>query len=411
MEFIISRNILLSALQRVRRAINVKNPDTLLRCFLFTFPDDPKEASMTITATNGDLLMTATVALDAPAVDPRPIAVYYSDLLRPVKSLDQQPLRIVAGEYQMTVYHAIGSFRLQLDNRASSFPRDFPTPDVEAPDCHLLEYEAPGLRSILSRCAYAMACDELRPALNGVYVNLTSDYSDYVASDGHKLVRVRKRPVYGCTTATTPVVTSFILPAPIVRTLLQVLPFTGDVTVEYQKEQIVAKKQDVSVRKARCRIVIDDFLTLAFLPVDGLYPRYWSVIPDKFNIQMTIDRLPLVKSIDRLSLFAPASQMVMLTVNESQLGLKAEDCDFNVASEETLPCVCSMLDGSTIFRKLRIGVKSSVLAATLKVLNVSQVSLLFIDEVRALVVRPKPQPDTEELTLLLMPMLINDEAT
>ena len=75
-----------------------------------------------------------------------------------------------------------------------------------------------------------MAQDALRPVMNGLCINLTEDYSDYVSSNGHILVRVRKKPVkYSYSNETA--VTSFIIPARIVSILQRVLPKTGNVDI------------------------------------------------------------------------------------------------------------------------------------------------------------------------------------
>lgn len=414
MEFIISRNILLRALNHTRCAIT-KGELKMFKNFVFTFPDDPKEATMTVHASNGDVWITETVLLDAPAQEPRPITVWYDDLLRPIKSLEEQPLKFTVGEYQLKVTHSCGSFRLPLSNQAEeffAFPR--PRPDAEAEDGYSIEYESPGLRSILSRLAFAMAQDELRPAMNGVFVNLTESYADYVSSDGHRLVRVRKSPVYCGGIAT---VLSFIIPAPIVRTLLRLLPTTGDVKFEYQKELLKektrtnskGKKETYTVveRKAAARIVIDDNLTLTFLTVEGRYPAYWNVIPENYNFQMTVERLPLVKSVDRLSLFQPDSGLLELNISKENIHLTTEDADFSLAGEETVPCECVKHDG-TAMQSLGIGFKAPSLAATLKVLSSEKVIFHITDASRACIILPVPQPDVEEITMLLMPMLIFD---
>lgn len=419
MEFTVSRNRLLQALQHARCAI-VKGEMNVFRCFVLTFPDDPKENSMTVHASDSSMWITETVVLDAPAVEARPIAVWYSDLLRSVKSLDEQPLRFTVGEYQLTVTHSCGSFRLPLSNTAEEFLGFHrPAPDVEAPDGYSIDYEAPGLASVLSHCAYAMASDELRPSLNGVYLNLTSDFSDYVASDGHKLVRVRKRPVQ-CGGKVIPL--SFILPAPVVRALRKVLPSTGDVVVEYQAELVKEKTRYdrdsgrtdkyMSVeRPAQARIVIDDTITLSFRPVEGLYPKYWSVIPEYSVFQMTIDRKALIKSIDRLALFQPTSGMMEMHVTDTQLRLIAEDKDFEMSGEENVVCTSVKTDGGEMtpgYRFLRMGMKISTMSATLKALTSQQVVFEFTDASCACIIHPVPQSDVEEITMLLMPMLCND---
>lgn len=418
MEFIVSRNLLLRALQHTRSII-MKGEYDVFKNFVLTFPDDPKESTMTVHTSNGSIWLSETVLLEKPAVEARPIAIWYSDFIRSIKSLEEQPLQFTVGEMQMTVKHSCGSFRLPLSGQATEFleiPR--PCPDVEAPDGYSFEYEAPVLSSILNRCNFAMAQDELRPVMNGVYMNLTDEYSDYVSSDGHKLVRVRKAPVK-CGDKIIPL--TLILPSPVVKSLLRILPATGDVVFEYQKELLKEKtridatghrqKFNEQMRRPLARIIIDDFITMSFCPVDGRYPSYWSVIPEYSVFQMTIERKKLIKSLDRLVLFQPTSGMVEMNISDDNLRLNCEDKDFEMAGEEILPCSCVKTDGTELIKGhtfLRMGMKGVSLSQTLKVLSSENVVFNFIDTSRAAIIQPVPQPDMEDITMLLMPMLCND---
>ncbi len=412
MEFIVSRNALLQALQHTRCAIT-KQEIQVFKCFVFSF--DGK--TMTVNASNGSVWMTETVLLDDDPVKPRTIAIYYCDLMKPIKALDEQPLRFEVQEYQVIVHHSIGSFRMALYQNAEEF-FDFkaPTPDVEADDGYQLEYEAPCLQSILSRCNYAMAQDELRPVMNGVYFNLTDKYCDYVSSDGHKLVRVRKNRSSDSTFVVSDL--SFIIPYPVVKALLKVMPSTGDAAIQYQKELVKERTHTNSSgqkekylsteRKPQCRIIIDDTLTISFNTVDGRYPQYWTVIPDSHNFKMTIDRKALVKSFDRLSLFSSTTNLIKMDIEKTTLKLSAEDYDFSLAGDETLPCECEPCDGRSPI-SLRIGVKAQHASQTLKSLSTEKVTVLFIDQSRVMLFQPQPQPYNEEITMLLMPMLCNDD--
>jgi len=411
-EFIVSRNSLLQALQHVRCAIGRQEVQQVFKCFVLSFDRE----LMSIQTSNGELWMKETVVLDKMTGESRPIAIWHYDLLKAVKALDEQPLRFELQEYQVIVHHQIGSFRLPLyENALEFFEFEAPAPDACAEDGWLLEYEAPCLKSILGRCNFAMAQDELRPVMNGVYVNLTDQFSDYVSSDGHKLVRVRKNPVY-C--GSFVVNTSFIIPYPVVKTLLKVMPSTGDATVEYQKELMKEctltnsngrkEKYLVTERKPQCRITIDDKLTISFNTVEGKYPHYWSVIPERHAFKMTADRKALIKSCDRLGIFVDYSSGLMeMNIDETNLKLKTQDKDFSMAGEETLPCVSEPLDGHTPI-SLRIGMKTTSVSQTLKALSTEKVVFLFQDQARAALIQPQPQPDNEEITMLVMPMIFND---
>jgi DNA polymerase-3 subunit beta len=336
--------------------------------------------------------------------------------LKPIKALDEQPLRFEVQEYQVIVHHSIGSFRMALYQDAEGFfSFKAPAPDVEADDYYQLAYEAPCLKSVLGRCNFAMGKDDLRPVMAGVYFNLTDKFCDYVSSDGQKLVRVRKNRSAESTFVVNDL--SFIIPYPVVKALLKVLPSTGDATVEYQKELIKERTQTDSKgenkkylftgRKPQCRIIIDNTLTISFNTVEGKYPDYWKVIPDSHNFKMTIDRKALVKSVDRLSIFAGDTNCVKMDIDKTTLKLETEDSDLSLAGDETLPCECEPLDGRSPI-SLRIGMKAVCLSQTLKSLSTEEVAFLFQDETRAVLIQPQPQPFNEEITMLIMPMLCND---
>lgn len=411
MQFIVSRNALLRALQHTRCAIT-KQEIQVFKCFVFSF--DGK--TMTVHASNGSVWMTENVLLDDEPVEPRPIAIYYCDLMKPIKALDEQPLRFEVQEYQVIVHHQIGSFRMALyQNPTEFFDFKAPTPDAYADDGYQMEYEVPCLQSILSRCNYAMAHDELRPVMNGVYFNLTSEYCDYVSSDGIKLVRVRKNRSPESTFVANDL--SFIIPYPVVKALLKVMPSTGDATIQYQKELMKEhthtnssgqrEKHLSTKRKPQCRIIIDDTLTISFNTVEGRYPMYWTVIPNRHNFSMTIERKALVKSFDRLRLFASTTGLVKMDIAKTALKLSAEDNGYALAADETLPCECEPADGRSPI-SLRIGVNAQHVSQTLKSLSTEKVTVFFIDSSRAMLVQPQPQPYNEEISILLIPMMCND---
>ena len=406
-EFTVSRNSLLQALQHTRQAINRKNALPMLDNFVLTF-SNTSQLIMTVHASNGEVWMTEDVVLDGTKGDMRPICVYHHYLLSAIKALDEQLLCFDVGEMQMTVYHKIGSFRLPLANCADEFlSLKAPNPDVEAKDCHSISYEAPALASILNRCSYAMAQDELRPVMNGVYFNLTEKYSDCAASDGHVLVRVRKKPMKYHVFGDKIAVTSFIMPKRIAQILQRVLPKTGDVDIDYQEE----KKETVKVgvektRKAQCLITIDNNMTIAFTPTDGRYPNYCSVIPEHNQYEMLIDRRELTKSLDRLVLFAnDSNKLVRMTISSDRLRLNASDNDFELEGNELLPCESNLDEPVT----MKIGMKATTLSKTLKTMSTQKVAIHIQDSSRAVIINPQPQPDNEELTYLIMPMLCCDD--
>lgn len=400
MEFIVSRNRLLQALNHGRTVMASKMAVPLFGNFFFTFSEDG--TIMTVHSSDGEIWFSERVVLDATAVESRSISVWYHELLKALKALDEQPLRFIVGEMQMTVKHSCGQFRLPLGGNAEEFFSFSGYKRIHFDDVphECAEFEAPGLRSILNRCKIAMAEDELRPVMNGIYFNLTDDYYDFVSSDGHRLIRVRKAaPNVG------KAIFSVIVHRKVVQSLLRILPAAGDVFLDY----MVIKEKNIKNEEKEtyiAKFTIDDTITLSFQPLDGRYPNYMSVIPTSFNADVTVDRRLFLKSVDRISIFANySSECVRMNIADNTITLNASDKDFELEGEETIPC--EYVNHGNL-PTLLTGLKASGIASLFKHLDTQNVVIHFIDGTRCFIIEPVPQPDYEDVLMLQMPMMLSD---
>ena len=73
--------------------------------------------------------------------------------------------------------------------------------------------------------------------------------------------------------------------------------------------------------------------------IDGKYPNYEAVIPRENTKRLTIDRLALLTSIRRVSIFANQStHQIRFRISGKELILSAEDIDFAKESKDSLTC-------------------------------------------------------------------------
>ncbi len=396
MNFQIDKNRLLETLQRVGRATaSYREASGLNAWYLREFFFKAELDCLTVAATDTYVFMEETVSIGHTDGINKTFAVEATPLLKAIKSLDNQSLELEVLEYQVIVRHSVGSFALPLSESVEIY-KATPRPDIKFNTAHQIEMEAPGLLSLLNRCAYAVAQDELRPVMNGVCISLTKEYTDFAASDGHKLVRIRKKSITIDTPAT------LVIPRKVTEILRKILPATGFVELCFN-EYIVDWPEDSKEPRpaAACRIIVDDNTVITFRPIEGRYPNYNSVIPTKFYKGFTIGRVAFVKSLERLSQFTSSSGLITFTIESGTIRMEAEDKDFSVSATEVLPC-------SYYGKKFRIGFKDSSLIQTLKNINSLEVEFQAVDASRATTFSPVTQPDSEEVTMLLMPMIIGD---
>jgi DNA polymerase III sliding clamp (beta) subunit (PCNA family) len=96
-----------------------------------------------------------------------------------------------------------------------------------------------------------------------------------------------------------------------------------------------------------------------------------------------------------------SSFLVKLDIQHDRIGLNAEDTDFQLSSQDSIPCEsrCGNFSRQVIVLKI-----TSVLDL-IKRLATNNVLLHFADPSRAIIIEPEPQPEVEDITILIMPMM------
>lgn len=398
MKFSISKNRLLGVLLHLKNAVpswktaNGSAAGYVWRSFIF----EAKNDNLVIQATDSEILMKEEMSLLEPVEENKAFAVDATQLIKAIKTLDDQPLDFEVLEYQVIVHHETGYFALPLAEGVEYYFNGKAI-NVDYREAKYLNIEAPGLKSILARCAYAMADDYLCPVMNGVYLDMKKEGTNFVASDGHKLIKISKPTIKAENDST-----GLVIPKKVVNILLKVLPDTDFVQMWFNPyDPNLDKEESEKWPATACKIEVND-MSITFRPIEGRYPNYESVIPTTYNSTLTVDRKALIKSLDRLSLFANSSSgLITIYLEPGKMQMQSEDKDLEQSAVDTIPC---KYDGG----KLRFGMKDHSLLQTLRNFNAPDVVFKLIDQSRAIIIGPTIQPESEEITALLMPMLIND---
>lgn len=375
MKFVVSSSDLLGHLQAISRIISSKNTLPILDNFLFKLEDNQLEV------TASDLESTFITRMNMEnATEPGSIAIPAKILLDTLKEFPDQPLTfdISLDTLSVTIISANGQFNI-IGQNGIDFPQ-VPSLKEDKKTSLRLNYEA--LMHGINKTLFATADDELRPVMNGIFVELTNKSLTFVASDAHKLVRYRRNDIAPGTEA------SFILPKKPASLLKNILPKeSNDILIEFDDKNAV--------------FTLTNFTLISRL-VEGNYPSYNSVIPTENPNVLTIDRLELYNSLKRVSVFAnQASNLVKLSLKGNELTVSAQDLDFSISAYERLTC---QYDGDD----LEIGFKSLFLVEILSNLSSGDVSFKLSDPSRAGIMVPvDTEIEGEDILMLLMPMMIN----
>lgn len=375
MKFVVSSTDLLSHLSAVSKVISSKNTMPILDNFLFSL----SETELTVTASDLESTLITSMELDNTEGEGI-IAIPAKLLIDTLKEFPEQPLtfQIDSDSFAVEIFSDNGKFSIVGQNG-----EDFPEiPEVDEESASVLNVNHTILQKGIEKTLFATADDELRPVMNGIFVEITPENVSFVASDAHKLVRYRR------TDSKAEFESSFILPkkpSGILRNLLPKEEF--EIKLEFDDKNAIFT---LSSYKLICRLV------------EGNYPSYNSVIPANNPNKMVIDRLAFYNTVKRVSVFSnQASNLVKLSINDNQLVVSAQDIDFSISAVERLNCE---YEGEEI----EIGFKSTFLIEILSNISAGDVRVEMSDPTRAGLLLPAENEDEDEdVLMLLMPMMIN----
>ena len=194
----------------------------------------------------------------------------------------------------------------------------YPAAQPLADDAQELTFDVDVLLGGINRTIFATADDELRPVMNGIFIDLTPSQYIFVATDAHKLVK------YTVDTEGGPKA-SFILPkkpANLLRTIL--LKEDDAVKVAFDSKNV---KFTLKNSTLMCRLI------------EGNYPNYNGVIPANNPNRLIVDRVELLNAIKRVAVCSnQATNLIKFDIGDNRINLTAQDLDFSYSANESLSC-------------------------------------------------------------------------
>lgn len=373
MKFIVSSAALLKQLQSISGAITTNPVVPILENFLFEIED----GKLIVTAS--DLQTSMITELEVESKENGSIAVPARILMDTLKNLPEQPVAfsIDGDSYSVEISSDNGRYKLAGEN-ATDFPK---VPTVS--DAFAVNISSDVLSRAINNTIFATSSDELRPAMTGVYVNISDTNATFVATDGHRLIRYRRVDV--ASDSSNPI----IIPRKALNLLKSTLPANNtNVSIEFNLSNAFFAFDNI---KMICRLI------------DERFPDYENVIPADNNNNMSIDRMELLSTLRRIAIYAnKTTHQVRLKITGSELQVSAEDLDFSNEASEVLACEH---DGEDI----TIGFNARFLIEMLNNIETRQVKMQLSQPNRAGLILPTDQDDDEDILMLVMPVMLSSQ--
>lgn len=373
MKFSVSSSALLSLLSTTGKVISNKNTLPILDYFLMELNGD------VLKVTTSDLETTFVGSLKVDSVEREgTIAAPAKLMLDSLKEFPELPLEIDVNDknWEIRINWKSGSLSIPGAS-AVSYPA---IPELN-PERKQFRLDVDTLVCGVNKTIFATADDELRPVMNGIFINFADNKVTFVGTDAHKLVRYESETDRG-------VEASFILPKKPANLLKSVLlKEDEEIEVAFDAKNAVFKLKNHTLV---CRLI------------EGNYPNYNAVIPNNNPNRVLVDRIELLNGIRRVAVCSnPATNLIRMHIRGGSIDLTAQDLDFSVSANETISC---SYDG----QEMAIGFKSTFLVEILSNIDTPTVLIELADATRAGVFKPVYDDKQSSSTLMLLsPMMLN----
>ena len=376
MNFIVSSSYLLKNLNSISGVITSNPVVPILENVLFEI----EGGNLLITAS--DLQTSVMVELQVESKEDGSVAIPAKILIETLKNLPEQPVTFSIDDqnYNIEINSDNGRYKLAGENSA-----DFPkVPGVN--DGYSSDINSEILNSAISNTIFSTSTDELRPAMTGVFFKLASTGCTFVSTDGHRLVKYIRTDIKG-----DEVDHDMILPRKSLNLLKSILPTdkSSEIKLDFNASNAYFSFENI---KMVCRLI------------DERYPDYDNVIPSDNSNTVTITKSELLGSLKRISIYAnKTTNQVRFKISGSEILISAEDLDFSNEANERISCEH---DGDDI----EIGFNAKFLIEMLSNIESEKVMLKLSEPNRAGLLIPEDINDNEDITMLVMPVMLNDNA-
>ena len=229
------------------------------------------------------------------------------------------------------------------------------------------------LKSGLSTVLDSIALSETRPELAGLFLQFTNKQLIFASTDSfrltEKIVDLKQKQT-----------NSLILPRGTVIELIRLLSDVGnDIEIRYSDNQASFSNEDFEVISRL---------------VDGNYPDYKKVIPDKYISRLLVNKNDLEKNIRLAGLFASNISDIKLNCSDKSIVITAKN-----ANKGEIQIVGDVLLKNEPFD---ISLNHNYILDGLKVIPTEHVVIEYTGQGSPLVLRP--EYDNNDLTYLIMPL-------
>ena len=375
MEFKINSTDLLKALSHIHGIVEVRHTLPILSNIILEAKDD----KLILSSTNLDIYCSDKIKAEVlQSGEVSVSAVTFFEIIKRLPSGSEVLMIMEEGENEIRLTCGRSKFNLST-LKTDDFPiisdSDLSTNFVLSAD---------ELIRIIDKTKFAVSNEETRYYLNGIFLHKAErnsiQFLRAVATDGHRLAQYDIPLPQGAED-----ITGIIIPKKTIYELRKVLDdANGDVSVSLNENKIKFSFNDLKVVSK---------------VIDGTFPDYTKVIPQKNDKNFKTNNSDLKNAIDRVSAVAAneesKSKAIKFCIENNALSLSVESQSKGSANE--------MIDVNYSGDKVDIGFNSKYIIDICNEVDGDEISISLSDSISPAIILDKTD---ENLFFVLMPMRI-----
>lgn len=233
----------------------------------------------------------------------------------------------------------------------------------------------------ITNCDDFASRDELRPAMTGLFISIDEMKAEFVATDGHRLIRLRRHDI------TSKNKLEILIDRSTIKTIASIFK---------------SKKEDVHVRVSGNSVeFFNAGISVLVNNMDEKYPNYEKAIPMSNDKVVIFEKKEIINQLELSHLFAnKTTHQIILDLSEKECKLKSFDLDFGEESELII---------NTEFKgePFQIGFNSNFLANAISNIDSVCIKMSMGEGRTGAVLEPEEKKHGEEIIVLVMPIMLN----
>jgi DNA polymerase-3 subunit beta len=357
MKFTCSKEVLLKEISIAQEIIATKNVISILSNIYLEVTDDD---NLTIKATDMKVFFQTVVPVNV--IEAGSTTVFGDKFLGIISIFPHDEIEVSVKDANVIVKPAIDKkpeYKLKSIT-SDKFP-EFPVSTIPYFEMNISDF-----RDMIQQSVFSVSDDETRYYMNGVFFEKSEGTINMVATDGRRLSYVGKKA-----RSNIPDFPGIIIPPKILNTIFKRSGFEGLIGVSVSDKMLFI-----------------DFATYKFSSVliEGTFPNYKRVIPENQPFFFTVKREEMLNALHRVALMVEKkSHRIFLKLSSGNMLVYSEESEIGTVEDE----ISCQYDGEDI----TIALNYRYLEDPFRVMEASEVKILFSNATKAITIEPVPLQD------------------